>query len=232
MLCVKGLSVGYGQILAVRDINIYVGDNQLVCLLGPNGAGKTTIMRALSGLLKPAQGEVILQGEHIQGTPAEKLARRGIALVPEGREVLSNMSVEENLELGAYVRNDREVKSDLERMYDLFPVLRQKRFEPAGNMSGGEQQMLVIARALMARPKLLLLDEPSLGLAPLLINQIFEILMEIKRQGITIFLVEQNTNKALQVADYAYIIRKGSIVKEGKACDLASDTELIEAYLY
>lgn len=232
MLEVKELSVGYGQILAVRNINIHVGDNQLVCLLGPNGAGKTTIMRALSGLLKPAQGEISLQGEHIQGTPAEKLARKGIALVPEGREVLSNMSVEENLELGAYVRNDREVKSDLERMYDLFPVLRQKRFEPAGNMSGGEQQMLVIARALMARPKLLLLDEPSLGLAPLLINQIFEILMEIKRQGITIFLVEQNTNKALQVADYAYIIRKGSIVKEGKAYDLASDTELIEAYLY
>lgn len=231
MLEVKGLSAGYEKVLAIRDINLRVRDKEMVCLLGPNGAGKSTTMKALSGFIKPAHGEILFAGAPIQGTPTEKLVSKGIVLVPEGREVLSTMSVQENLELGAYVRNDQEIKLDLERMFDLFPVLRKRRLAVAGNLSGGEQQMLVIARALMARPKLLLLDEPSLGLAPKLIQQIFEILIQIRHQGLPILLVEQNTKKALEVADYAYIISNGSIVREGVASELLHDPHLAKSYM-
>ncbi|TAK36400.1 MAG: ABC transporter ATP-binding protein [Chloroflexota bacterium] len=231
VLEVTGLSAGYGAVLAIREISLRVGAQDVVCLLGPNGAGKTTTLRALVGLISAAAGEIRFNGRSIRGSSTERLVKQGLVMVPEGREVLATMSVQENLELGAYVRSDGEVSRDLERMFELFPVLRERRHLAAGNLSGGEQQMLAIGRALMARPQLLLLDEPSLGLAPLLVQQVFEVLGEIKRQGLPILLVEQNTRKALEIADYGFVIRNGSIVREGPAAELKHDRQLVEAYL-
>lgn len=231
MLEITNLSAGYGAALAIRNINIRVGQSGLVCLLGPNGAGKTTTLSVLAGLLRPAAGTILFQGQPVQGLPAETMVKKGIVLVPEGREVLATLSVQENLELGAYVRSDRGVRADLERVFELFPVLRERRHMPAGNLSGGQQQMLAIGRALMARPKLLLLDEPSLGLAPLVVEQVFQVLADLKQQGLPMLLVEQNTQKALAVADYAYVLKNGAVVHEGPAPKLRQDPQLVRHFL-
>lgn len=231
MLEVTNLCAGYGPVLAIRDINIRVGESGLVCLLGPNGAGKTTTLSTLAGLLRPASGTVQFQGRPVHGLPAETMVRFGVALVPEGREVLATLSVLENLELGAYVRRDREIQADLERVYTLFPILHERRQMQAGNLSGGQQQMLAIGRALMARPKLLLLDEPSLGLAPLVVEQVFQVLADLGKQGLPMLLVEQNTQKALAVADYAYVLKNGAVVHEGPAAGLRRDPQLVRHFL-
>ena len=232
MLKVTDLTVNYGAIKAVRGLSFEVTAGQVVAIIGANGAGKSTTLNAISGLLKPVRGRIELDGREITGLRPDQVARLGLAQVPEGREVLATLNVEENLRLGAYTRNDRpEIEKDLRAMFERFPILEKRRKQPAGLMSGGEQQMLVVARALMARPKLLILDEPSMGLAPLIVNQIFEIITEIHAQGVTLLLVEQNARKALQVADYAYVLERGELVHAGPAADLRNDPRIVAAYL-
>jgi branched-chain amino acid transport system ATP-binding protein len=232
MLKVTDLTVNYGAIEAVRGLSFDVAAGQVVAIIGANGAGKSTTLNAIGGLLKPTRGRIELDGREITGLRSDQVARLGLAQVPEGREVLATLNVEENLRLGAYPRNDRpEIEKDLQAMFARFPILEKRRKQPAGLMSGGEQQMLVVARALMARPKLLILDEPSMGLAPLIVNQIFEILTEIHAQGVTLLLVEQNARKALQVADYAYVLERGQLVHAAPAADLRSDPRIVAAYL-
>ena len=232
MLKVTGLTVHYGAIEAVREFSFEVQTGQVVAIIGANGAGKSTTLNTLGGLIKPRSGRIELDGRDITGLRPDKVVRLGLAQVPEGREVLADLSVEENLRLGAYIRSDwGEIKKDLERMYVRFPILRERRKQQAGLMSGGEQQMLVVARALMGRPSLLTLDEPSMGLAPLMVNRIFEIIAEIKARGMTILLVEQNARKALQVADYAYVLDRGSLAYAAPAAEIRSDPRIVEAYL-
>ncbi|MEK7261117.1 MAG: ABC transporter ATP-binding protein, partial [Pseudomonadota bacterium] len=198
---VRALEVSYGQIKAVKGIDIEVKQGELVCLIGANGAGKTTTLKALSGMLPPSQGEILFEGERITGTPSHALVRRGIALVPEGRGIFGRLTVEENLRLGAYTRRDGAgIRRDMERAYGLFPRLAERRRQSAGTLSGGEQQMLAIGRALLSRPRLLLLDEPSMGLAPMLVQKIFEIIRQIAAEGVTLLLVEQNAKLALQIS--------------------------------
>lgn len=231
MLEVDGLEARYGMIAAVQGLSIRVEQGQLVALIGANGAGKTTTLRTLSGLLRPTAGSIRFLGQDLTGLSAHKIAAAGIIHVPEGRGILTNLSVEENLLMGAFLRRDREVQADLEAWLDRFPILGERRKLPAGTLSGGEQQMLAIARALMARPKLLLLDEPSMGLAPQLVARVFQLIEELRADGATILLVEQNARMALRVADYAYVIASGRLHSEGPAKDLATSEEIQRAYL-
>jgi branched-chain amino acid transport system ATP-binding protein len=231
LLEVRGLEVRYGGIRAVKGIDLAVGEGELVCLIGANGAGKTTTLKAICGLLKAHAGSVSYAGADISRVPLFELPRRGLVLVPEGRGIFPQLSVEENLAMGAYIRNDTEVPRDVERQFERFPRLRERRAQTAGTLSGGEQQMLAIGRALMARPKLLLLDEPSMGLAPMLVAKIFEIVREIAKQGVTILLVEQNARMALEIADRGYVMESGNITLANQAAQLLEDPKVREAYL-
>jgi branched-chain amino acid transport system ATP-binding protein len=232
LLEVRDLEVAYGGIRAVKGIDFDVQSGELVCLIGANGAGKTTTMKTLSGLLAPSRGEIRFEGASIAGRPSHELVRLGIALVPEGRGIFGRLTVEENLKLGAYARGDRErVRADRERVYGLFPRLAERRRQPAGTLSGGEQQMLAIGRALMSRPRLLLLDEPSMGLAPLLVQKIFEIIRRIAEEGVTLLLVEQNARLALQVCHRGYVMESGKIVLADAAAALLKNPKVQHAYL-
>jgi branched-chain amino acid transport system ATP-binding protein len=231
MLEVRDLHVYYGEIHALKGITFRVGQGEIVALLGNNGAGKTTTLRTLSGLLGPRTGEVTLEGATLVGVPAHAIVARGITHVPEGRRIFNRLTVVENLEMGAYTRADGEVGADMERVFTVFPRLKERRVQVAGTLSGGEQQMLAIGRALMARPRLLLLDEPSMGLAPVIVEQIFDTVQDINRQGVTILLVEQNAAMALAIAGRGYVLETGGIVLEGAARELADNPEVRRAYL-
>ena len=232
MLRVEGINVFYGAIHALKNVSFEVGEGEVVSLIGANGAGKTTIMHTLSGLLKASGGKIWLQDTEITTVPAEKIVGMGLVQVPEGRRIFGRMSVLENLMMGAYLRRDKkEIAEDIEKMYLRFPRLKERSKQPAGTMSGGEQQMLAIARALMGRPRLLLMDEPSMGLAPILVNEIFHIIKDINQQGMTVLLVEQNANKALSIADRAYVLETGSIVMTGSGQELLHDDRVRQAYL-
>jgi len=222
----------YGHIHALRGISLTVEEGEVVTLIGSNGAGKTTTLRSINGILPPREGRIIFRGEEIQGVPAHDMSSKGIAQSPEGRKIFSRMTVLENLEMGAYHRNDRkEIQDDMDRVYDLFSRLKEREKQEAGTMSGGEQQMLAIGRALMSRPKLLLLDEPSMGLAPVLVERIFQIIEEINGQGTTILLVEQNANVALDIANRGYVLETGEIVNAASAEKLRQDPKVREVYL-
>ncbi|MGZ8264579.1 MAG: ABC transporter ATP-binding protein [Burkholderiales bacterium] len=231
MLEVVGLEVRYGGIKAVKGLALEVRERELVTLIGANGAGKTTTLKAIAGLLKPSAGHIRYDGRDITGTPACDLVPRGIALVPEGRGVFARLTVEENLAMGAYVRRDDRVKADLDRAYGLFPRLAERRRQFAGTLSGGEQQMLALARALMSRPKLLLLDEPSMGLAPLMVQKIFETIRAVATEGVTLLLVEQNAKLALEICDRGYVMESGSICLADEARSLLVNPEVKRAYL-
>ena len=231
MLRVSDLHVYYGEIHALKGASLAVDKGEIVALLGPNGAGKTTTLKTISGLLVPRTGAVTLEGESLVGVPPHEIVHRGIAHVPEGRKIFNRLTVAENLELGAYIRSDGAIRDDMERVFALFPRLRERRTQVAGTLSGGEQQMLAIGRALMARPRLLLLDEPSMGLAPVLVEQIFATVEDINRQGTPILLVEQNAAMALTIAHRGYVLETGSIVLEGPARTLAENAEIRRAYL-
>jgi branched-chain amino acid transport system ATP-binding protein len=232
LLEIHDLHASYGAIKALRGISFKIEASQVVSLIGANGAGKSTTLNTISGLLKPRQGRIIFDGNDITGWRSDRITALGLVQVPEGRQVIAPMTVMENLMLGAYRRTDREsIDADMEQIFKRFTRLNERRHQKAGSMSGGEQQMLAVGRALMARPRLLMLDEPSMGLAPLLVNEVFQIIADIKAQGIPILLVEQNARKALQIADYAYVLERGVIVKEGAAKALAEDAEIISTYL-
>jgi branched-chain amino acid transport system ATP-binding protein len=231
MLEVQDLHVYYGEIHALKGVSFQVGQGEIVTLLGSNGAGKTTTLKAVSGLLAPRGGDVRLEGTSLVGTASHDIVLRGITHVPEGRRIFNRLTVFENLEMGAYTRSDKGVAEDVERVFAIFPRLKERRIQVAGTLSGGEQQMLAIGRALMARPRLLLLDEPSMGLAPVLVEQIFETVQTINRQGVTILLVEQNAAMALSIAGRGYVLETGGIVLEGAARDLADNPEVRRAYL-
>lgn len=232
MLKVTDLHVSYGGIKAIRGINIAIEENKIVTLIGANGAGKSSTLRAIMGLVKKESGKVEYNGEDLTDFETQEIVKRGIALSPEGRRVFSNLTVEENLILGAYIKKDNEkIKANMKKVYGLFPKLKERSWQKSGTLSGGEQQMLAVGRAMMSSPKVLMLDEPSLGLAPLLVKDIFEIIEEIHNQGNTILLVEQNAKKALEIADYAYVLETGSLVLEGKGKDLLKDDKVRAAYL-
>ncbi|NLW15960.1 MAG: ABC transporter ATP-binding protein [Erysipelothrix sp.] len=232
MLKINNLSVNYGEIKALKDISIDVTDGDIITLIGANGAGKSTLLKTISGLLKPKAGEILFKDENIGGLVPQNIVKKGIIHVPEGRRIFSGMSVEENLMLGAYTRKDRtELHKDIENIYKRFEILGVRKNQNADTLSGGEQQMLAISRALLSKPKLLLLDEPSMGLAPLIVKQIFEIIQETNREGMTILLIEQNAHKALEIADYAYIIEGGSIKMEGPANEIRQSDRVKEIYL-
>jgi branched-chain amino acid transport system ATP-binding protein len=231
LLEVKGLEAGYGGIRAVKGIDLEVREGELVCLIGANGAGKSTTLRAICGLLPARAGSVRYAGADTEGIAVHELPRRGLVMVPEGRGIFAQLSVAENLAMGAFTRNDTGIAQDVERQYGIFPRLKERRTQIAGTLSGGEQQMLAIARALMARPKLLLLDEPSMGLAPRLVAKIFDIVREIARQGVTILLVEQNARLALEVAARGYVMESGNITLTGEAKALLANPKVREAYL-
>ena len=232
LLEVKNLTVSYGAIKALHDISFSVEDKEVITLIGSNGAGKTTTLHAVSNILKKDAGSVFFDGEDITDCAPDKIVERRLIQVPEGRRIFQNLSVRENLELGAYLRRDKaEIRRDTEKVFALFPRLKERLKQNAGTLSGGEQQMLAMGRALMAFPKLLLLDEPSMGLAPILVDEIFSIIKKISAEGTTILLVEQNAYKALSVADRAYILETGAISKSGKAADLAADPAVKAAYL-
>jgi branched-chain amino acid transport system ATP-binding protein len=232
MLTLENVSVNYGAIEALTDINLHVEQGEVVTLIGANGAGKTTTLRTITGMLEAKEGRVMYEGKQISGVAAHKLVPMGIAMSPEGRGVFANLSVRENLEMGAFIRKDKKgIASDMERGFTLFPRLKEREQQKAGTLSGGEQQMLAMARALMSRPRLLLLDEPSLGLAPLVVHSIFQAIDEIRGEGTTILLVEQNANAALHHSDRAYVLETGRIVMEGDSKQLATDPRIKEAYL-
>lgn len=232
MLEVANLSVNYGSIEAVRDISFKVPEGKIVTLIGANGAGKTTTLSSISGLLRAGRGKIIFQDHEITRWPTDRIVRAGLAQVAEGRAILSPLTVAENLELGAFTRHDRAaIRQDLEKIYNQFPRLAERRQQLAGSLSGGEQQMLAIGRALMGQPKMLLLDEPSMGLAPIIINQVFEIIKQINQGGTTILLVEQNANKALKIADYAYVMEHGEITFQGPAEEVRNSAHIVEAFL-
>jgi branched-chain amino acid transport system ATP-binding protein len=233
LLRVSNLTVSYGAICALRDVSLEIDRGEIVTLIGSNGAGKTTLLRTISGLLKPAGGSITWQDDiEIAARRPDQIVRLGLSHAPEGRQIFANLTVRENLMLGAYQRTDAaEIKRNLDRCYSLFPVLAERRTQGAGTLSGGEQQMLAIARALMQCPKLLLLDEPSLGLAPLVVRKIFEIVREINREGVTIFLVEQNAHMALNVANRAYVLQTGRIILSDDAKRMAQNEEVKKAYL-
>ena len=231
MLEVEDLHVYYGEIHALKGISLRVAQGEIVALLGNNGAGKKTTLKTISGLLRPRTGRVLLEGRPIHDLVAHQIVARGVAQSPEGRKIFNRLTVTENLEMGAYLRDDSAVREDMDRMFELFPRLRERRLQVAGTLSGGEQQMLAMARALMARPRILLLDEPSMGLAPILVEQIFETVADINRQGTTILLVEQNAAIALSVAHRGYVLETGSIALTGGAAELSEHPEVQRAYL-
>ena len=232
MLEVKNLHVSYGMIDAVKGIDFQVNDGEIVSLIGANGAGKTTTMNTLSGLLKAKEGTILLDGKDLSKVKANKIVGMGLVQVPEGRRVFTQMSVEENLQLGAYLRHDKsEIAKDFRHVYELFPRLEERKKQLAGTLSGGEQQMLAMARALMSKPKVLLMDEPSMGLSPLLVKEIFAIIKDINKAGTTIFVVEQNAKMALEIADHAYVMETGKIVLSGTGKELAASSEVQKAYL-
>lgn len=232
MLKVNNIDVFYGNIHALKDVSLKVNEGEIVTLIGANGAGKSTLLKTISGLLKPKHGNILYLTQQIAGKPAQGIVKSGISHVPEGRRVFSNMSVEENLELGAYLRNDRaQIQKDIDHVYELFPRLNERKKQLSGTLSGGEQQMLAMGRALMAKPKLLIMDEPSMGLAPLIVKQIFEIIQMVNQQGTTVLLVEQNAHMALSIADRAYVIETGKIVLSGTAKELQESEEVKAAYL-
>ncbi|MDD2553606.1 MAG: ABC transporter ATP-binding protein [Desulfotomaculaceae bacterium] len=232
MLAVKDIDVYYGAIHALKKLSINVEQGSIVTLIGANGAGKSTTLKTVSGITRPKSGTITFKNEDITRVPPEKIVGRGISQVPEGRRIFAAMSVMENLEMGAFLRkNKSEIDDDAEKVFARFPRLKERRKQTAGTLSGGEQQMLAIGRALMAKPELMLMDEPSMGLAPLLVKEIFEIIKDINKQGTTILLVEQNANMALSIADYAYVIETGSIVLQGSAKELMHSEEVKKAYL-
>ena len=230
MLKIEGLSVSYGGIKAVRNISFDVPDGKIVTLIGANGAGKSTTLRAISGLVKPQSGKILFNDEDITGMDSAQIVKRGITLVPEGRRIFPNLTVYENIRIGAYLRKSDWVK-DVDWVYSLFPRLQERSWQAAGTLSGGEQQMLAVARALISRPKLIMMDEPSLGLAPLIIKDIFEIIKEIRKQGVTVLLIEQNANMALKIADVGYVLEPGQITLSGSGQDLLSNPDVKAAYL-
>lgn len=232
MLKIEDLHVYYGNIHALKGVSLEIKEGEIVTLIGANGAGKSTLLKTISGLLKPKQGKIVFEGKQIAAKAAQTIVRQGISHVPEGRRVFANMTVEENLELGAFLRKDKKgIKQDMDMVYDLFPRLLERLKQQAGTLSGGEQQMLAMGRALMAKPRLLLLDEPSMGLAPLLVKTIFRIIEEINVSGTTVLLVEQNANLALSIADRAYVVETGRIVLSGNAEELTSSEKVKMAYL-
>ena len=231
MLTVDGLRAGYGKVEVLHDVRIEVARGQIVALIGANGAGKTTLLKTISGLIRPSAGTIVFEGEDIGRRAPHKIVALGISHVPEGRAILKRMSVLENLRMGAYVRSDAQVEGDIAAVMTRFPVLAERRYQPAGTLSGGEQQMLAIARALVARPRLLLMDEPSLGLAPKLVMRIFRTLRELRDEGKTILLVEQNARQALQVANHAYVMERGRIVLAGTGASLLDTPEVQRTYL-
>ena len=230
MLKVENIDVYYGAIHAVKNVSFEVGDGEIVALIGANGAGKSTILKTVSGLMHPRTGTITFCDQNITHTEAYKLLRTGLAHVPEGRRIFLQMSVQENLEMGAYINKTVDPK-DLEMVFDYFPRLKERRKQVAGTLSGGEQQMLAMSRALMSHPKLMMLDEPSMGLAPIIVDQVFGIIKELHKSGTTILLVEQNARKALQIADRAYVLETGSITLEGTGAELAKSDEVRKAYL-
>lgn len=232
MLTIKNLNVYYGAIHAVKDLNMEVGDGEIVTLIGSNGAGKSTTLHTISGLIKPKTGSILYKGKDVVGIPAHKLVGQGLVQVPEGRHVFAEMTVMENLDMGAYLRTDKDgIARDKEKVFEKFPRLKERVSQTAGTLSGGEQQMLAMGRALMSRPQLLLLDEPSMGLAPLLVREIFSIIKEINSEGTTVLLVEQNANMALSIADRAYVLETGRVVLSGTAAELAASEAVQKAYL-
>lgn len=232
MLVLDNVSVNYGAIEALRGISMRVEQGEVVTLIGANGAGKTTTLRTITGLLEPREGSITFEGDDIGGTATHKLVARGISMSPEGRGVFANLSVRENLQMGAYLqRNRTEIANGMKKIFEMFPRLKEREQQKAGTLSGGEQQMLAMGRALMSKPRLLLLDEPSLGLAPLVVHTIFEAIEEIRSKGTTILLVEQNAHAALHHSDRAYVLETGSITMEGPSKELANDPRIKEAYL-
>lgn len=231
MLTVENLSVRYGMIQAVRDVSFQVNQGEIVSLIGANGAGKTTILRTISGLIRPSEGNITFEGRAIEKEAPQKIVASGLSQVPEGRHVFPGLTVQENLEMGAFLRKDSGVKEDYEQVFAKFPVLKERKNQDAATLSGGEQQMLAMGRALMSKPKLLLLDEPSMGLAPIFIREIFSIIQEIKQQGTTVLLIEQNANMALSIADRGYVLETGKIVLEGTGTELLSSESVKKAYL-
>jgi branched-chain amino acid transport system ATP-binding protein len=232
MLKIDKLTVTYGGITAVDNISISVDEGKIVTLIGANGAGKSTTLRTVMGYHKPHSGRISCLGEEISEMNTKQIVKRGITLVPEGRRVFTKLSVLENIKIGAYLRSDAKgVQRDIEWIYTLFPVLKDRSWQAAGTLSGGEQQMLAVARALMSKPKLMMMDEPSLGLAPLVVQSIFEIIKKLNREGVTILLIEQNANLALKIADYGYVFETGRVMLEGKGQDLLNDSNVREAYL-
>ena len=232
MLKIENLHVAYGGIQALRGISLEVPDGKIVTLIGANGAGKSTTLRTISGLVKAASGAISWNGEELLGKPIDKIVTSGIAMSPEGRRVFPDMTVLENLKIGAYLRKDKaEIEKDIQWVYSLFPRLEERHWQLAGTLSGGEQQMLAVGRGLMSRPKLMMLDEPSLGLAPLVVQDIFSIIREINRQGVTVLLVEQNANMALKIADQAYVLETGNITMSGTGAELLVNEKVREAYL-
>ena len=230
MLKIENLIVNYGGIEAVKGISIDVPYGSIITLVGVNGAGKSTTLRAVAGLVRAQSGSISLDGEELSGLPTTEIVSKGITLVPEGRRVFPDLTVLENLKIGAYLRND-DLKDDIEHVYDLFPRLRERSWQAAGTLSGGEQQMLAVGRALMSRPKIIMMDEPSLGLAPIVVQGIFEIIKEIHKQGTTVLLIEQNANMALKVADYGYVMETGRISLKGSGDDLLANDLVRELYL-
>lgn len=232
MLKIENLQVYYGGIHALKGISLEVPENQIVTLVGANGAGKSTTLRSICNLVPPASGKIWFEGEDITGQSTTNIVKRGITLVPEGRRIFANLTVYENLLMGAYSRNDKAaIQRDMLKVFDLFPRLKEREWQIAGTLSGGEQQMLAIGRALMSRPRLLMMDEPSLGLAPLLVKEVFRIIGDIHRQGMTILLIEQNATAALQTADYGYVMETGTITLQGPGRELADNEEVKRAYL-
>lgn len=230
ILRIENLKVNYGGIEAVKGIDVHVAEGEIVTLIGANGAGKSTTLRTISGLVKPREGRILFQDEGITGHDPSQIVGLGITMVPEGRRIFPDMTVKENLRIGAYLRND-DLTKDYEEVYALFPRLKEREWQAGGTLSGGEQQMLAVGRALMARPKLMMLDEPSLGLAPLVVKDIFEIIKRINLQGVTILLIEQNANMALQIAHHAYVLETGRVTMEGTGAELLKDERIREAYL-
>lgn len=232
MLSVDHLSINYGAIEAVKDVSFTVEEGEVVTLIGANGAGKTSILRSISGLVRPSQGSISFLGQDIHKTPARKIVSLGLSQVPEGRHVFAGLTVMENLEMGAFLMKDKaENQKTLKMIFDRFPRLEERKDQDAATLSGGEQQMLAMGRALMSKPKLLLLDEPSMGLAPIFINEIFSIIQDIQKQGMTVLLIEQNANKALSIADRAYVLETGKLVLSGKGSELLESDQVKKAYL-
>ena len=231
MLELQDLHVSYGGIRALKGVSIQVNEGEIVSLIGANGAGKSTTLRAISGLERAQSGKILYNGEDITGKPSKYMVQQGLILVPEGRLIFPDMTVLENLKIGAYLRNDRDVEADIQRMYALFPRLKERAWQMAGTLSGGEQQMLAVGRALMSKPKLLMMDEPSLGLAPLVVKDIFSIIRTIRDSGVTVLLIEQNANAALKIADRGYVLETGRITLEGSGRELLSNPAVRAAYL-